>query len=49
MSDYGLGSEFDIGFPDHFNIPLLITLNYSVIAALHNLQITRAHTLDISW
>jgi hypothetical protein len=33
----------DIGFIDHLNIQLVITLNYSSIADLHTLQITTAH------
>jgi hypothetical protein len=32
-----------IGFIDHFNTRLLITLNHSAIADLHNLQITTVH------
>jgi hypothetical protein len=32
-----------IGFSDHFNTQLVTTPNYSVIADLHNLQITAAH------
>jgi hypothetical protein len=33
-----------IGFIDHFNTQLVITLDYSAIADLHTLQINRAHT-----
>jgi hypothetical protein len=36
---------WDIGFIDHFNTQLVITLNYSAIADIHTLQITRAHIL----
>jgi hypothetical protein len=32
-----------IGFIDHFNIPLVTTLNYSAIADLHTLQFTTAY------
>jgi hypothetical protein len=32
-----------IGFIDHFNTQLVITLNYSAIANFHNLQLTRTH------
>jgi hypothetical protein len=45
----------DIGFIDHFNIQLIITLNYSTIADLHTLHITVTHTSvlsmlpDVSW
>jgi hypothetical protein len=38
----------DIGFIDHFNIQLVITLNYSTIADLHTLQITVTHTSVLS-
>jgi hypothetical protein len=38
----------DIGFTDHFNIQLVITLNYSAIADLHTLQITVTHTSVLS-
>jgi hypothetical protein len=34
----------DIGFIDHFNPQLVITLNYSAIADLQTLQITVTHT-----
>jgi hypothetical protein len=37
------GFGFDIAFTDHFNTQLVTTLNYSAIANLHILQITRAH------
>jgi hypothetical protein len=33
----------NIGFIDHFNTQLVITLNYSAIANFHNLQFTTAH------
>jgi hypothetical protein len=38
-------NEFYIGFIDHFNTQLVNTFNYSVIADLHILQITRVQTL----
>jgi hypothetical protein len=38
----------DIGSTDHFNTELVITLNYSVIAVLHTLQITVTHILVFS-
>jgi hypothetical protein len=44
MRNYGRGFEICIGFIHHFNIQLVITLNYSAIADLHILQITRTHT-----
>jgi hypothetical protein len=37
---FSRGSGLHIGFIDHFNIQFVITLNYSAIANLHNLQIT---------
>jgi hypothetical protein len=43
MSDSQLGFGLDIGFIDRFNTQLVLTLNYSTIANLHTLQITRAH------
>jgi hypothetical protein len=42
MSDYRWGFGLEIGFIDHFNTRLMTTLNYSAIADLHTLQITRA-------
>jgi hypothetical protein len=42
-SDSRRGFGLDIGFIDHFNIQLLITLNYSTIANSHILQFTRPH------
>jgi hypothetical protein len=54
MSDYRRSFGLDIEFIDHFNTQLIITLNYSAIADLHNLQITVTHTsipsllLDVS-
>jgi hypothetical protein len=42
--DFGL----EIRFTDHFNTRLVTTLNYSAIADLHTLQITRPHTLSLS-
>jgi hypothetical protein len=38
MSDYRRGFGSDIGFIDHFNTQLVITLNYSAIAEFHTLQ-----------
>jgi hypothetical protein len=32
----------DIGFIDHFNTKLVITLNYSAMANFHTVQFTRA-------
>jgi hypothetical protein len=43
MSDYRRDFGLDIEFIDHFNTQLVITLNYSAIANVHTLQITRAH------
>jgi hypothetical protein len=43
-SGYCLGFGLDIGFIYHFNIQLVITLNYSSTADLHSLEFTRAHT-----
>jgi hypothetical protein len=48
MSDSRQGFGLDIGIVDHFNTQLIITLNYSVIADLHTLQITVTHTLVFS-
>jgi hypothetical protein len=42
MSDSRRRFGLDIGITDHFNTQLVITLNYSAIADLHTLQITRA-------
>jgi hypothetical protein len=42
------GFGLEIGFIDHFNTQLVTTLNYSVIADLHILQIIRAHRLVFS-
>jgi hypothetical protein len=42
MSDSRQGSGLDIGFIDHFNTRLVITLNYRAIVNLHNSQITTA-------
>jgi hypothetical protein len=41
MSDSRRGFGLDIGFIDHFNTQLGTTSNYSAIANLHTLQITR--------
>jgi hypothetical protein len=55
MSDSGRGFGLDVGFIDHFNTQLVITLNYSAIAGLHTLQIVVTDTLmfsvllDVSW
>jgi hypothetical protein len=43
MSDSRQGFGLDIRFTDHFNTQLVITFNYSVIANLRTLKITRAH------
>jgi hypothetical protein len=43
MSDSRPGFGLDIRFTDHFNAQLVITFNYSAIANLCNLKITRAH------
>jgi hypothetical protein len=43
MSDSRRGFGLDIGFIDHFNTQLVITLNYSAIPNFHTLQITGAH------
>jgi ethanolamine utilization microcompartment shell protein EutS len=48
MSDSWWGFGLDIGFIDHFNIQLVITLNYSAITELHTLQVTVTHTLVFS-
>jgi hypothetical protein len=48
MSDSRRGFGLDIGFIDHINTQLVITLNYSAIPKLHTLQITRAHRLLFS-
>jgi hypothetical protein len=44
ISDFQRGFGFDIGFLDHFNKWPMNTLNYSAIADLHTLRITREHT-----
>jgi hypothetical protein len=43
MNDSQWDIGLDIGFIGHFNIQLVITLDYSTIANFHTLQITRAH------
>jgi hypothetical protein len=43
ISDSRRGFGLEIGFIDHFNTRLVITLNYSVIAYPHTSQITSAH------
>jgi hypothetical protein len=48
VCDYQRGFGFDIGFIDHFNTRLVTTLNYSAIADLHILKITRVHVKSIS-
>jgi ethanolamine utilization microcompartment shell protein EutS len=45
MSDTRLGFKVDIGFIDHFNTQLVITLNYGTIVNLHTLQITTAYAV----
>jgi hypothetical protein len=44
MSDSRRGFGLDIGFIDHLNTQLVITLIYRALANLHTLQITRAHS-----
>jgi hypothetical protein len=44
MSVSWQGFRLDIGFIDHFNTQLVITLNYSAIAHLHTLQFTFTHS-----
>jgi hypothetical protein len=41
--DHRRGFRLDIGFFDHINTQLVITLNYSAIANLHTSQFTTAH------
>jgi ethanolamine utilization microcompartment shell protein EutS len=48
MGDYRRGFGSDIGFINHFNTQLVITLNDSAISDLHTLQITVTHTLMFS-
>jgi hypothetical protein len=43
MSDSRRGFGLETGVIDHFNTRIVITLNYSVVADLHTLQITSAH------
>jgi hypothetical protein len=43
MSESRRGFGLDIGFIDHFNIQLVITLNYGAIPNFHTLLITRAY------
>jgi hypothetical protein len=43
MCDSRRSFELDIGFNDHFNTQLIITLNYSAIANFHTSQFTGAH------
>jgi hypothetical protein len=40
------GFGLDIGFIDHFNTPLITTLNYSAIDNFDMLQFTRAHATN---
>jgi hypothetical protein len=47
MSAPSAGFGLEIGFVDHFNTRLLTTLNYRVIADLHNLQITADKVINI--
>jgi hypothetical protein len=42
-SDFRGDFVLDIGFTDHFNTQLVITLNYSSIADLHTLRIAVTH------
>jgi hypothetical protein len=51
MGDYRRGFTLEIGFIDHFNRQLVITINYSAIADLHTLQITSLlqSPLVVSW
>jgi hypothetical protein len=41
--DFGL----EVGFINHFNTRLVITINYSAIADIHTLQITTAHAKSL--
>jgi hypothetical protein len=43
MSDYRRGFGLNIRFIDHCNTQDIITLNYSAIDNVHNLQFTRAY------
>jgi hypothetical protein len=43
MSDSRQGFGFGIGFIDHLNTQLAVTLNYSANAYFPTLQIARAH------
>jgi hypothetical protein len=44
MSDSRRGFELEIGFIDNFNTRFVTTLNYTAIADLHTLEITKVHT-----
>jgi hypothetical protein len=44
MCDYRRGFGLDIGFIDHFNTQLVITLNYTANADIHTLHFTPAHS-----
>jgi hypothetical protein len=46
MSDYRRGFGLNIGFIEHFNTQLLITLNYGAIANFHTLK-SLADTLSL--
>jgi hypothetical protein len=48
VCDSRRGFGLDIGFIDHFNTQLLMTLNHSAIANSHTLQITSAQKLVLS-
>jgi ethanolamine utilization microcompartment shell protein EutS len=48
MSDSLRPFGLEIGFIDRFSTRLVTTFNYSAIADLHALQISRAHRLIIS-
>jgi hypothetical protein len=47
MSDSRRGFGLDIGFLDHYNTRLVITLNYSAIANFQTLQNTRSHVMSL--
>jgi hypothetical protein len=44
MSDFRPAFGLETGFIEHFNTRPVITINYSAIADLHNLQFSTAHT-----
>jgi hypothetical protein len=47
MSDCRRGFGLDVGFIDHFNTQLVISLNYSAIANLHALNKSLGYTLSL--